>query len=82
MIAHNEGLVTPEFVCKPPRKEDNMSKSSDGVVSRLIHCLNKHHLFLVLLLSTLHLVLAYIHVRDSGRTDLSGYYLKYSTLLS
>jgi hypothetical protein len=46
-----------------------MGKSINGVLSRLSQWLNRHHLFLVLLLSTLHLGLAHMYVRDSGRTD-------------
>jgi hypothetical protein len=69
VAASNEGLVTSECACEPPRKEDNMGKSIHGVLARLLRWLNRHHLFLVLLLSALHLGLAHMHVRDSGRTD-------------
>jgi len=46
-----------------------MDKSIHGALSRLSQWLSRHHLSLVLLLSALHLGLAHMHVRDSGRTD-------------
>jgi len=43
--------------------------SNNGVFSGGLRWLKRHHMLLALLLSTLHLGLAYTHVRDSGRTD-------------
>ena len=58
-----------------------MRESRKRMISLLIHFVKQYHLFLVLILSTLHVGLAYLHVRDSGKADQPRYYLKYSRLL-
>ena len=65
-----EGQVTFEFVCTESRKEVHMDKTLNGEVRAVRHGLKKNQSILVLLLSLFHIGLAYIHTRDSGRTDL------------
>lgn len=47
-----------------------MGKGEGELVRRGFDWLNKHNLILVVLLSAMHIGLACIHTRDSGRTAL------------
>lgn len=69
-ILDQDGQVTSEVVYGPSQKcEVPMVKSMNAVFQRIRRWLNDHHLFLVILLAGIHIVLAYIHPRDSGRAD-------------
>jgi hypothetical protein len=44
-----------------------MDKDEGGLVRRTVAWLNKYHMVVVILLSAMHIGLACIHTRDSGR---------------
>jgi hypothetical protein len=54
-----------------PREEEHMDKDEGGLVRKTVDWLNKYHLVLVVLLSAMHIGLACIHTRDSGRAALT-----------
>lgn len=47
-----------------------MGKEDGRLVREIVDRLNKYHFVLVVLLSLIHIGLAYAHTRDSGRTAL------------
>ena len=49
-----------------------MGRGESESVRRIVDWSNKYHLFLVALLSEIHIGLACIHTRDSGRAALSA----------
>lgn len=62
-----ERLVTTERACKPPETEVHMSKMKK-VVRAAVRRLNSWSVTIVVILSLLHIGLAYIHARESGRS--------------
>src|SRR4051794_34360156 len=58
----SEGLLTSEHVCRQPKTEMHMDKMN-AVVLSAVRCLNKWSFKIVIILSILHIGLAYIHVR-------------------
>jgi hypothetical protein len=62
-----ERLVTLDCVCRlSSGKEKPMDQKMSRIVHNVIRWLKEHMIRLVLLLSLMHVGLAYIHSRDSG----------------
>ena len=68
---NHQGLEATEYVCTLSREEEHMDKDEGGLVRRPVDWLNKYHLVVVILLSAMHIGLACIHTRDSGRAALT-----------
>lgn len=60
--------MTSEHVCGQPETEVLMDKV-DAVVRHVVRGLNTWSFGIAVLLSALHIGLAYIHVRESGGAD-------------
>jgi hypothetical protein len=61
----SEGLLASEYVCRQPKLEVLMDKVNT-VVRNVVSYLNEWNLAIVVVLSVLHVGLAYIHTRESG----------------
>jgi len=63
-----EGLATPEGKdAKPGKEVTNMNKGK--FTAKLRRFIDRFHVLIVIALSGLHVGLAYLHTRDSGRAD-------------
>jgi hypothetical protein len=68
-----QGLVATESVSgtlRENRKETPMDNSLKQTVRKVCNWLNKKHVFLICVLSVVHIGLSCTHTRDSGRADL------------
>lgn len=62
---HREGLVTSEPQCRPWETEAHM-ETGQKTSSRQLRLIDHWRFFVVLLLSVVHIGVAYTEVRDSG----------------